>query len=311
LSQQKKDEALLLEFQHRLEDQASQLRDSLNESRKSREILSSMLEDNNETREELEKSLKELRSTHELLAQAEKMEAIGRMASGVAHEVKNPLGIILQGINFFEGILPSEENDQRKVLGMMKDNVKRADKIVRALLDFSRTQETHVEPQDINTIIQTSLELVTYRLNLNSVEIVCDLGKGLPSLPLDIGKIEQVFVNLFNNAADAMPTGGKLYVRSYLLEKEPSESRPRKETDAIIKLKGKTVIVEVEDTGVGIDENIIKNVFDPFFTTKNRTEGTGLGLSIARSLIQMHGGLIDIESTKGKGTKFTIAFKIP
>lgn len=311
LSQQKKDETLLLQFQDRLKDQASQLKDSLDESRKSREILSSMLEDNNETREELEKSLKELKSTHELLAQAEKMEAIGRMASGVAHEVKNPLGIILQGINFFEGMLPPEENDQRKVLGMMKDNVKRADKIVRALLDFSRTQETHVEPQDINAIIQTSLELVTYRLNLNSVEIVCDLGKGLPPLPLDIGKIEQVFVNLFNNAADAMPTGGELYVRSYFLETEGTESRPRKETDAIIKLKGKTVIVEVEDTGVGIDENIIKSVFDPFFTTKNRTEGTGLGLSIARSLIEMHGGLIDIESTKGKGTKFTLAFKIP
>ena len=311
LTEQKKDEKELFEFQERLKNQAKQLADSLEESRKSREILSSMLEDNNETREELEKSLKELKNTHELLAHAEKMEAIGRMASGVAHEVKNPLGIILQGINFFESMLPSEDHDQRKVLDMMKENVKRADKIVRALLDFSRAQETHMEPQDINTIIKTSLELVAHKLKLNSVEWVCELAEDLPRIPLDTGKIEQVFVNLFNNAADAMPTGGKLYVRSYLPATRPPTSGNAAEMNALLKLREKILVVEVEDTGVGIDERIIQNVFEPFFTTKNRAEGTGLGLPVARSIVEMHQGLIDIDSEKGKGTKFTLAFKIP
>jgi signal transduction histidine kinase len=102
--------------------------------------------------------------------------------------------------------------------------------------------------------------------------------------------MEQVFVNLFNNAADAMPHGGKLCIRSYLLEE--------------------AIIVEVEDTGVGIDKNVINKIFHPFYTTKDRTEGTGLGLSVAKDIIELHGGLITVESEKGKGAKFTIVLKL-
>jgi len=286
------------------------LSQALQDEKKSREIVNSMLEDNNQIRERLEKSLGKLKEAQAQLIHAEKMEAVGRMASGVAHEVKNPLGIILQGINYFEGILSPEEKDNREILQMMKDSVKRADKIVRGLLDFSRVEEIKIDEQDLNTIIESSINLVQHKLKANSVEILCDLGKGLPKAPIDKVKIEQVFVNLFNNAADAMPTGGKLYIRSYLSELKTLGNRVGNRENDIFKLGDKVVIVEVEDTGLGIDEGIINKIFDPFFTTKNRTEGTGLGLSIVKSIIEMHSNSIDVESYEGKGTKFTIRFRI-
>jgi len=288
-----------------------ELQTAVGEAEKSREIMASMLADNSKIREELEKSLEGLKEAHALLAHAEKMEAVGRMASGVAHEVKNPLGIILQGINYLEDVLPVEKRDDRKMLLMMKDSVKRADRIVRGLLDFSRTQEPNAEPQDINVIIGDSLELVQHRFKMDVVEPVCELGKGLPKTLLDIGKIEQMFVNLFNNAVDAMPNGGKLFVRSYLSRLEEPGNRVGSGEDDFFRVGEKGLFVEVEDTGTGIGEDIIKKIFDPFFTTKNRSEGTGLGLSIAKSLVEMHRGLIRVKSEKGKGSKFTIVFKIP
>ncbi|MDD4907443.1 MAG: PAS domain S-box protein [Candidatus Omnitrophica bacterium] len=284
--------------------------ESLKEEIRSRQIVISMLEDNNQVRERLENSLKKIQETQAQLVNAEKMKAVGTMASGIAHEVKNPLGIILLGVNYFEGILPPEQADNRKMLQMMKESVERADSIVCALLDFSRAPALKPEKQEINAIINTSLELVQHKLKLHSVEITCELGKELPKLFADKGKIEQVFVNLLNNAADAMPKGGKLYVRSYLSRLEASENKVGNREEDFFRPGEEAIIVEVEDSGTGIDGNVIDKIFDPFFTTKNRTEGTGLGLSIIKNIIEMHKGLISVESKKGQGTKFTIVFKV-
>jgi signal transduction histidine kinase len=128
---------------------------------------------------------------------------------------------------------------------------------------------------------------------------------------MDRGKMEQVFVNLFNNAVDAMPQGGKLYVRSYLSELKALEGKIGNREKDIFRLGEKVIMMEVEDTGVGIDEDNINKIFDPFFTTKSRAEGTGLGLSVAKNILEIHNSLISVESKKGKGTKFTIVFKIP
>lgn len=278
---------------------------------KSREIVTSMLADNNNIREELQKSLENLKESQDQLIQAEKMEAIGMMATGIAHEVKNPLGIILQGINYFEGELPPGEKEQLETLQTMKDGVKRADRIVRALLDFSRAAEIKTELQDISTVIKSVIGLVGHKLKTNSIEIVSELGKDLPKTLIDRGRIEQVFINLFNNAADAMPQGGKLYVRSsYVPElKAPGNKVGNREGD-IFGLKEEALVVEVEDTGIGMDDIIMSKIFDPFFTTKSRAEGTGLGLSIAKNIIEMHNGLIKVESKKGQGTKFTVVLKL-
>lgn len=202
--------------------EAENLVQILKAERKNREIITSMLADNNQVREELEMSLKKLKETQNQLIHVEKMEAVGRMASGIAHEVKNPLGIILQGINYFEKAVPPGEKENHEVLRMMKEGVVRADNIIRALLDFSRTEEFNKESQDINSIIETSLDLIGHRIKLNDIELVCELSKDLPKVLADKGKIEQVFVNLLDNAVDAMPKGGKLYIRSGLIKlKEP------------------------------------------------------------------------------------------
>ncbi|MFA5144325.1 MAG: PAS domain S-box protein [Candidatus Omnitrophota bacterium] len=283
----------------------------LEAERKTREVITSMLEDNNQVREKLENSLEKLKEAQTNLVHAEKMEAVGRMASGIAHEVKNPLGIILQGINYLEGVSPSVGKEIYEVLQMMKDGVKRADGIVRALLDFSRSQEFETKPQDINSIIESSVGLVQYRIKGSGVEVVRELSNGLPKAYVDAGRIGQVFINLLNNAVDAMPKGGKLYVRSYLSKLKISGNGVGGREGDIFRLGEEAIVVEMEDTGAGIDEAIINKIFDPFFTTKDRTEGTGLGLSIARSIIDIHRGLISVKSKKGEGTKFTIIFKIP
>ncbi|MFA5276577.1 MAG: ATP-binding protein, partial [Candidatus Omnitrophota bacterium] len=272
--------------------QAQLMNTALKESLESRDTLAIMLTENNKIRTKLEESLEKLKEAHLQLVHAEKMEAVGRMASGVAHEVKNPLGIILQGVNYLEGALPLEQKDSRQMLQMMKESIKRADNIVHALLDFSRTEELKIDLQDINNIIESSIVLVRNKLKHSSIELIFELGKNLPKVPANKEKMEQVFVNLFDNAMDAMPKGGKLYIRSYLSGE-------------------KAVIVEVEDTGLGIDKDVIGKVFDPFFTTKNRAEGTGLGLSIVKSIVEMHKGLISVESKRGEGAKFTIVLGLP
>ena len=290
--------------------QAQELGAALKEEFKSREILISMLADNNQVREKLEESLEKLKEAQTQLIHAEKMEAIGTMASGVAHEVKNPLAIILQGINYLEKILPLNVNDNHEILQMMKDAVRRADRIVRSLLDFSRGREFKKELCYINSVIENSLDLVAHNLKPRGIELICEFGDSLPRVLIDAGKIEQVFVNLFNNAADAMPRGGKLYVRSYVSKmKEMIGKVIGKEKD-IFKLGEEVVIVEIEDTGTGIDEDIMDNIFDPFFTTKDRADGTGLGLSVVKNIIDTHRGLISVKSKNGKGAKFTIVFKI-
>jgi PAS domain S-box-containing protein len=260
---------------------------------------------------ELQLTYEKLKRSQEKLIQAEKLEAIGTMASGVAHEVKNPLGIILQGIDYFESEVPVEKKDQRQTLEMMKNSVKRADKIIHALLDFSRDEHLKLEEQDINPVLRNSVELVHYRLVLNNIEVVYELGAGLPKAMLDKGKLEQVFINLFNNAVDAMPKGGRIYLRSYVLTLDKLGGNVGNRRSDIFKLGEKIVVVEVEDTGGGMEEEVKKKIFDPFFTTKKRTEGTGLGLSVSKSIIEMHRGSIEVESLFGKGTKFILKFKLP
>ncbi len=283
---------------------------ALNDAIRSREIVTNMLDDNNRIRGELEDSLEKLEKTQAQLIHAEKMEAIGRMASGVAHEVKNPLGVILQGVNYLQGLAPEKDKDTGDILKMMLDSVKRADNIVRALLDFSRAEELREEYLDINTVITHSIELVRGKLEANSVEPVCELEKNLPRTLVDKCKMEQVFINLFNNAADAMPGGGRLSVRTRSLVRRTFDNSTGNRRNDNFHPGEKVIAVEIEDTGIGIDESVIGKIFDPFFTTKNRTEGTGLGLSVAKSIIEMHRSLIKVESKKGEGTKFTITLKI-
>lgn len=266
--------------------------------------------DSKKTEKKLQEMYNKLKETQFQLIQSEKMEAIGRMASGVAHEVKNPLGIIMQGINYFEGEFPLTQKNNREIIQMMKESVNRADSIVRALLDFSRVAEIDMKPEDVNPILEDSLLLVEHRGKLKNVEIIKELGKDIPKVQVNRGKIEQVFVNLLLNAIHAMSNGGKLYIRSYF--SRLNKIRPgigRRKTDSF-GLGKKGVIIEIKDTGSGISRENMDKVFDPFFTTKGRTEGTGLGLAVTKSIVEMHKGIVNVESECDKGTKVTIVLKL-
>lgn len=262
-----------------------------------------------ESQGELKAAYTKLKEAQQLLIQAEKMEAVGTMASGVAHEVKNPLGIILQGVNFLESKIDLGKKDVAEVFNIMKDNIKRADDIIRGLVDFTRVTKLNIESHDINIIVKSSLDLVRHKLKLGNIQVVTEEAEGLPEAMVDIGRIKQVFVNVFLNAIQAMPKGGKLFIRTHAVElKRLGEGVGRRESD-YFKFGEKGIIVEIEDAGVGIPEENMKRIFDPFFSTKGPRGGAGLGLSVTKSIIDMHNGLIDIQSKEGKGTKVTITLK--
>lgn len=252
----------------------------------------------------------ELKQTQDQLIQAEKLNVIGRLASGVAHEVRNPLSIILQGLNYLENRIPTKEEDISETLTTLKDNVKRADKIINVLLDFSRATSLDLRPEDVNSILEVSLSLVKTRSKFENIESIMETKKDIPKVLADKNKLEQVFINILLNAVQSMPRGGKIIIRSYDKQLEEVKNGIGRRKEDYFQVGEKVVIVEIEDTGVGIPEENLKKIFDPFFTTKGPTGGAGLGLSVTRNIITMHKGLIDIESQTGKGTKVIITLKI-
>lgn len=257
----------------------------------------------------LQDTYRELEQTQSQLIQAEKMDAIGKMASGIAHEVKNPLGIIIQGVNYLESKISPEQKDVAEVLEMMKNNVKRADDIIRGLLDFSKKEEMHVDPEDINAILESSLFLIQHNIKPGAIEIVRDLKDGLPKILVHKGRIEQVFINLFLNAIQAMPQGGKLFIRSYLTRLDKLANGIGRRRSDYFRPGEEAVVVEIEDTGIGIPQENLLKVFEPFYTTKDSQAGVGLGLSVTKNIIDLHKGLIEVQSEQGKGTKVLVILK--
>ncbi|MFH1505100.1 MAG: response regulator [Candidatus Omnitrophota bacterium] len=257
--------------------------------------------------QKLQKAYARLIETQTQLIQAEKMEAMGRMASGVAHEVKNPLGIIMQGVNYLENESLLQRKDFIEIFQMIKNNIKRADDIIRMFLDFSRVSKLEIKPKDINSILVESLKLIQHTVRLEDIKVRQELAKKLPMALVDEGKIEQVFINILLNAIQSMHNGGKLYIRTYLAKiNKLLENRGRNYFD----IGEQAIIVEIKDTGIGISKENMKKIFDPFFTTKGPQEGTGLGLSVTQNIIDMHRGIIEIQSVKDKGTKVVVTLRV-
>ena len=240
--------------------------------------------------EELRIAYDELKEMQDKLTQMEKLKAIGQLASGVAHDIRNPLGIIIQGVSYLEHITPPAEKEQLETLSMIRDSAQRADGIVVSLLDFSRSTKLELRPEEINSILENCLNLV--KTELKHIKVTRQIQESLPKVPVDKNKLMQVFINLFMNAAHAMPGNGELTIRCFL-----------KKTEEVI-------IVEIEDTGTGISEENLKRIFDPFFTTKGPGKGTGLGLSVSQNIINLHKGIMEISSQVGKGTKVTVTLRI-
>lgn len=270
-------------------------------------------------KEELQKTLGDLQKSHEdlkaaqfLLIQAEKLQSVGRLAAGVAHEVKNPLAILGMGVAYLSKNLASPDENVALILNDMNDAIKRADSIILGLLDFSvpRALDSHAE--DLSAVVEDSLALVRHELSNPPIKLHKELSENLPPLWLDKQKMKQVFVNILTNAAHAMTEGGSLTVRTYAKQLQPGET----DRDAGSRLAdqfraGETVVVaEVLDTGPGIPEDKLAKIFDPFFTTKPTGKGTGLGLTVTKKIVELHGGMIDIRNRKEGGVAVRILFKV-
>lgn len=259
--------------------------------------------------EELKIAYNELKEMQDKLVQAEKLKAIGQLASGVAHEMRNPLGIIMQGVDYLEQLIPAEAKEPRETLTTLKESAQRADKIVISLLDYSRATKLELHPENIGSILEDSLSLV--KTELRNIKIAREFQEGLPRVLVDKNKLTQVFINLFINAIQAMPETGKLTIRSFVRTPEEAGNNTDERPDASFEPGEKLMVVEIEDTGTGISAENLQKIFDPFFTTKTQGKGTGLGLSVSRNIILMHKGLIEIKSQVGKGTRVIITLRIP
>jgi len=257
---------------------------------------------------ELKVAYDELKEMQDKLVQAEKLKAIGQLASGVAHEMRNPIGIIMQGIDYLFQIIPTDEKEPQETLSMIKKSAQRADKIVISLLDFSRATKLELHPEYIAQVLEASLNLV--QAELKDIEVARELQEGLPKVLVDKNKLMQVFINLFVNASHAMPQGGKLSVRAFSRKLEETISNINGRPEDSFKAGEEVIMVEIEDTGTGITEENLKKIFDPFFTTKIQGKGTGLGLSVCQNIIMLHKGMIQVRSQVGKGTTMNIILRI-
>jgi signal transduction histidine kinase len=202
-------------------------------------------------------------------------------------------------------------------LGEMRNAIKRADTIIRGLLEFSASYQPVVKDEDLNSIIDSSLWLVKYELSKTPTELVREFAPDLPPLKLDKNKLQQVFINIIMNSLHEMPEGGKLIIRTSRkrLSEIAHEMGERglghfRSGETVNFPRGDSVVVaEVEDSGKGIPPEKLTKIFDPFFTTKPIGKGTGLGLTVVKNIIELHGGGIDIRNRPEGGVKVTIIFQ--
>jgi PAS domain S-box-containing protein len=257
----------------------------------------------------LRKSHEDLKAAQAQLIQAEKMESIGTLAAGVAHEVKNPLAILMMGINYLGKKLGNDEA-LATILRDMKEAIYRADSIARGLLEFSASNQLAVAPADLNALIEETLRLVRHTFTEQKITLVKDLKPDLPEVHVDKNQIQQVFVNIIMNSIHAMPEGGQITVRTYGRQlTETTHFEGSRKGDRIW-VGDKVVVAEFEDTGSGIPDEHLAKIFDPFFTTKPTGVGTGLGLPVSKRIIDLHGGNLDIRNkTESRGVRATITLK--
>jgi signal transduction histidine kinase len=246
---------------------------------------------------DLQRSNAELQKTQLQLIEAAKLESVGRLAAGVAHEVKNPLMTLSLGADYFVR-RGSGRGDEAILLQDMKEAVHRASTIINRLLDFTKPRPLQRTPEDLNIIIENSVSLVRHQLLEHQVTVECQLQPGLPLLALDRTRIEQVFVNLFLNAVQAMPEGGTLTVRTRVCVSPANNGEPA------------CVTVDVDDTGQGIPHEHLAKLFEPFFTTKPPGQGSGLGLAIVRKIVEIHGGSISLCNRAESGARATVKFNL-
>jgi two-component system NtrC family sensor kinase len=231
------------------------------------------------------------------LFNAAKLASVGEIAAGVAHEINNPLAIVYEEASLMTDILdPSfgqtpDMAEFRERLGAIKSASLRGRDITRKLLAFSRQDEPELESVQLEGVIERVLKVKEVDLHTSNIEVRKEFARGLPEIVASANQLEQVLLNLLNNARDAIGRGGRITLRS--------------------RVENGWVELDVEDTGQGMSSEVMSKVFFPFFTTKGVGKGTGLGLSISYGIIKSMGGRIEVQSRVGAGTTFTLFFPLP
>jgi PAS domain S-box-containing protein len=260
------------------------------------------------TLEELRAANQELKETQLQLIQAARLESVGALAAGVAHEVKNPLQTILMGLDYLVPNCPAENENIAMVLSDMREAVTRANTIIRGLLQLSAQTDFEMKRDDLNASVRRALSLVKAQVIASKVSVVRKLDAHLPPVKMDRGKIEQVFINLLINALQAMSPGGVLTVTTRA--GQFGENLKVNETAFRQFSRGEQVVLaEVQDTGTGIAAVNLPKIFDPFFTTKPVGVGTGLGLSVVKKIVDFHGGGVDIQNAAPGGVVVTLVLR--
>ena len=244
--------------------------------------------------EQTDRKMDELNSQ---LIQQDKLAALGKMAAGIAHEINNPLAVIGEKAGWMEDLLADEEFQNSEnfkefatSIAKIEEHVDRARKITHSMLGFARRMEPRLDDVEINKVLDQTIEILANHARINDIEIKTDFTDRLPVIASDHSQLQQVFMNLINNAIDAIGSDGTIDI-STRVEKE-------------------YIIISVHDDGPGIPEPMRKKIFDPFFTTKQSGKGTGLGLSISYSIIEKMGGRITVASEPGQGTTFVVALPV-
>jgi two-component system NtrC family sensor kinase len=242
----------------------------------------------------VEEKTNELKRAHDHVVHVEKMASIGKMAAVVAHEINNPLsGILTYAKLLKKWIQKVEGNEQKRIeirecLDLVESESKRCGDLVKNLLMFSRSAPMNLEWADVNQVVNRCIRLVQHHLDLGNVQLQVETAPDLPVLHCDPAQVEQVLLALVMNAIDAMPRGGNLMVRTRSLP------------------QSRQIEIQVRDDGVGIPPDLLPRMFEPFLTTKETGKGVGLGLAISKTIVERHGGVIEVESQPGRGTTFYI-----
>lgn len=252
-----------------------------------------------ESDRQIKKAYQELKDAQQKLIQSEKMAAVGRFAAGIAHEVKNPLGIILSGAEFLQLKLSGEDPDVAPTLEKIKDASLRANFVLQSLLQFAKPSRLNIEPVRPEDIVFPVVEMMASRTHLSDIKISTEFAGDVTDVLADRVQIQQVVFNILKNSIEAVERGGSVKIRIYS-ETAPGPGRGAPEA-----------VIEVTDNGHGISDADRIRVAEPFFTTRPEGKGTGLGLFVSKTILENHGGRLVIDSKAGSWTRVKIFLPMP
>jgi len=262
---------------------------------------------------ELNKSHLELKATQLELIEAARMESVGRLASGIAHEVKNPLAALVMGLDYLQARVGGTDEKIARVIKNMTEAARRADSIVSQLQHFSATEALEVKAANLNEIAKQALSLAYHEFNKNGIQVNQEFQDNLPQIWLDANKIEQALVNVFMNAIESMKNGGTFTVRTYAkqLDADDASRFGSGRANSRFHVGCQVVVVEMEDTGSEIPEDKLEKIFDPFFPTGETGRKVGLGLTVAKKIVDLHDGRIHVANRAGQqGVCVMIMFSV-